>query len=81
LRLFTAVSNERLITTWNIYKADGKYIGQARAHSAESAFCRHMTLINGVAYIPLTEIRVKEVGPGLREIRHNKKVFIVRAEM
>jgi hypothetical protein len=34
------------ITTWNIYMADGRYLGQATAFAPHTAFCRFM-LVSG----------------------------------
>jgi len=34
------------ITTWNIYKSDGRYLGQASAFAPHTAFCLFM-LVSG----------------------------------
>lgn len=67
------------MTTWNIYKLDGHYLGQAKARNAETAFCDYMALVSGKPRIDLQDITAKEIEPHVCEITYNKEVFTARA--
>jgi hypothetical protein len=66
------------MTTWNIYKSDGLYLGQSKARNAETAFCDYMALVIGQPAIGPNEIKANEIEPGVCEITYNKEVFTVR---
>lgn len=68
------------MTTWNIYKLDGHYVGQAAAASAESAFCRYMSLYHtGPAPLTRNDVQATKIEPGVYEIMYKGETYILRA--
>jgi hypothetical protein len=66
------------MTTWNISKSDGHYIGQSKALNAEVAFCQYMPIYYKRLVDP-EDVTAEELEPGVCEIKYYGETFILRA--
>jgi len=63
------------MTTWNVHAADGRYVGQAEAIAAATAFCMCMELVG--RRIVEGNIRSTERKDGSHLIKYEDSEFIV----
>jgi hypothetical protein len=66
------------ITTWNIYMADGRYLGQASGFAPHTAFCRFMS-VSG-RQVAETDIHFEDINNDSGRIVYETEEFVLSSQ-
>ncbi len=66
------------LATWNVYQADGRYLGQQHAFAPEVAFCQFMALKGETVSERELRLRADAKNNSFR-FEHKREEFVLRA--